>query len=138
MSFDPFTAGFDLAKTVLDKFFPDANEEMKNKFAQASQEITKEYDVVLAQLAINQEEAKSPHWFVAGGRPAAIWVCVLSLFYNGIGISIGSWIAMAFGLSPLPIVDSAAQNALLMALLGVGGMRSLEKLRGVDTKRVGK
>jgi hypothetical protein len=138
MSIDPFTAGFDLIKTGLDKFFPDANEELRGKLSAAAAEINNNYQLQLSQLSINNEEAKSPHWFVAAGRPAAIWVGVLSLAYSGIGISLLTWVATCFGLPPLPIIDVATQSNLLYALLGVGGLRTAEKLKGVQTTRVGK
>lgn len=138
MSIDPFTAGFDLIKTGLDKFFPDANEELRGKLSAAAAEINNNYQLQLSQLSINNEEAKSPHWFVAAGRPAAIWVGVLSLAYSGIGVSLMTWVATCFGLPPLPIIDVATQSNLLYALLGVGGLRTAEKLKGVQTTRVGK
>lgn len=138
MAFDPFTAGFDLIKTGLDKFFPDANEELRGKLTAAAAEINNDYQIQIGQLAINTEEAKSPHWFVAAGRPAAIWVGVLSLAYSGIGISLMTWVAVCFGLPPLPIIDVATQSNLLYALLGVGGLRTAEKIKGVQTTRVGK
>lgn len=138
MAFDPFTAGFDLIKTGLDKFFPDANEELRGKLNAAAAEINNDYQLQIGQISINQEEAKSPHWFVAAGRPAAIWVGVLSLAYSGIGVSLMTWVAVCFGLPPLPIVDVATQSNLLYALLGVGGLRTAEKLKGVQTTRVGR
>lgn len=138
MSFDPFTAGFDLAKTVLNKFFPDAGESEKRKFEQAAREIEQEYSLILAQVKVNEEEAKSQSVFVAGARPAAMWVCVLTLAYSGIGVSFMGWVAMAFGLPPLPIVDSTTTNAILMGLLGLGSMRSFDKIKGVNTTAIGK
>lgn len=76
-------------------------------------------------------------FYIAGVRPAAMWVCVASLAYSGIGISILSWISSIFGMPPLPIMDITTQNNLLTALLGLGGMRSLEKIKDVATKKIG-
>ena len=100
MSLDPITAVSDLIKTGLDKFFPDANMELKGKLDQAAAEISNDVQLTIGQLDINKIEAASPHWFVAAGRPAAIWVGVLSLFYSGIGVSFISWVAICFGLPP--------------------------------------
>lgn len=135
---DAIAAGSKLIDDVVTRIWPDATEIEKAKLAQVSSEIQNQYNVVLGQLAINQEEAKSSNWFVAGGRPAAIWVGVLSLAYSGIGISLMTWIAACFGLPPLPIVDPTTQTNLLYALLGIGGLRTIDKLKGVDTKKVGK
>ncbi len=135
---DAITAGSNMVSAIVTRIWPDATEIEKAKLTQATQEIQNEYAVILGQLAINTEEAKSPHWFVAAGRPAAIWVGVLSLAYSGIGVSLMTWIAVCFGLPPLPIIDVATQSNLLYALLGVGGLRTAEKLKSVQTTRVGK
>jgi len=138
MAFDPFTAGFDLIKTGLDKFFPDANEELKGKLAQAAAEINNEYQVTIAQLKVNEVEAASPSVFVAGARPAAMWVGVITLFYSGIGISLLSWVAIAFGLPIPPVIDPTTSTNILMGLLGLGGLRTVDKLKNVDTKKIGR
>jgi hypothetical protein len=138
MAFDPFTAGFDLIKTGLDKIFPDANEELKGKLAVAAAEINNEYQLQIGQLEINKIEANSTDWKVSGARPAAMWVGVMTLFYNGIGISLLSWISLCFGLPPLPIIPDTGAITALFALLGIGGLRSYDKSKGTDTKRVGK
>jgi hypothetical protein len=135
---DAIAAGSKLVDDVVTRIWPDATEIEKAKLAQAAQEINNQYALVIGQLDINKVEAASPHWFVAGGRPAAIWVGVLSLLYSGVGVSLLSWIALCAGLPvPPPFTDTTA-NTILMGLLGLGGMRTAEKLKGVETKKVGK
>jgi hypothetical protein len=136
MSFDPFTAGFDLIKTGLDKFFPDANEELKGKLDQAAAQIANEYALTLGQLKINEAEAQNPSFFVAGARPAVMWVGVITLLYSGIGISFLSWLGAIFGWPPFPLVDPTTSNNILMGLLGLGGMRTVEKIKGVATNGI--
>ena len=138
MSLDPFSAGFDLVKTALDKFFPDADTELKGKLAQAAAEIDHEFQLQLKQIENNVEEAKHPSIFVAGARPAAMWVGVISLLYSGIGVSMLSWIATCFNLPPFPAVDTEAANSILFGLLGLGTMRTVEKVKGVATTKVKK
>lgn len=138
MSFDPFSAGFDLVKTALDKFFPDATEEMKEKFVLANQEVANEMAAKLKQLDINAEEAKHPSVFVAGARPAAMWVGVATLLYSGIISNLISWVAMCFGLPVLPVIDVTTQNNILMGLLGLGAARTVEKINKVETKGIKK
>jgi hypothetical protein len=135
---DAIIAGSKLVDDVVTRIWPDATEIEKAKLAQAAQEINNQYALVIGQLDINKVEAASPNWFVAGGRPAAIWVGVLSLLYSGIGVSFLSWIALCFGLPVLPPFTDSTANAILMGLLGLGGMRTAEKLKGVETKNVGK
>ena len=133
---DAIVAGSKLIDDIVTRIWPDATEIEKAKLAQATQEIQSQYAIVLGQLDINKIEASSPHWFVAGGRPAAIWVGVISLFYSGVGVSLLSWIAVCFGLPVLPPFTDSTANTILMGLLGLGGMRTAEKLKGVETKRV--
>lgn len=135
MALDPFTAGFDLIKTGLDKFFPDADTELKGKLEAAAREIDNNYQIQLQQILVNNEEAKHPSLFVAGARPAAMWVGVFTLAYSGVFVSLLSWMATCFGLPTLPVVDTVAQENILYGLLGLGAFRTAEKLKNVSTKR---
>jgi Holin of 3TMs, for gene-transfer release len=131
---DAIAAGSNLITTIANKIAPDANIEEQGKITAALTEMQNQYALILAQLKINEVEAANPHWFVAAARPAAMWVGVLSLFYSGLGISLLSWIASCFGLPPLQPIDSGVSTDILMGLLGLGGMRTYEKTKGVDTK----
>ncbi|MCX6733078.1 MAG: hypothetical protein NTV98_06080 [Candidatus Roizmanbacteria bacterium] len=75
--------------------------------------------------------------FLAGARPAAMWVGVISLLYSGIGISLLSWIALIFGLPTVPAFSDATAENILYGLLGLGGMRTVEKLKSVQTNKIG-
>lgn len=130
-------AGSNLISKILDKIAPDADFKEKNRITMALTEMQTEYNVILSQIDVNKEEAKNPHFFVAGARPAALWVCVASLAYSSIGVSFMTWLAACFGLPPLPIVDSTATDAILYGLLGLGGLRTIDKYNGVDTKILG-
>ena len=134
MSFDPFTAGFDLVKTGLDKFFPDANAELQGKLNAAAAQISNEFALQVGQLKINEVEAASSNFFVAGARPAIMWICAITLLYSGVGISFLTWVGAFWGWPPLPIVDAATTNNVLMGLLGLGTMRTVEKINGVARK----
>jgi len=135
---DAITAVSNLAKDIVDRVWPDATIIEKAKIDQVAKQMEIEYSSVLAQLKINEVEAASPHWFVAAARPAAMWVGVLSLFYSGLGVAIFTWVAGCFGLPPFPIIDPTAANNILMGLLGLGAARSVEKIKGVDTKKIGR
>ena len=134
---DAIAAGAKLVDGVVNRVWPDATEVEKAKVQQATQEIQNGYNLLIGQIQVNAEEAKNPSVFVAGARPAAIWVGVFSLLYSGIGVSFMGWIAACFGLPPIPVVDTSTQNTILMGLLGLGGMRTAEKLKGVETKKIG-
>jgi hypothetical protein len=94
--------------------------------------------ITTAQSDINKVEAASPSVFVAGPRPAIMWVCALALFFQYIVrplIGVG-FIVTGKPLSvPLPGLDDTLWQ-LMFGLLGLGAMRSYDKVKGVDTRAV--
>ena len=131
---DAALAGFKgLIQPILDKAFPDANEKLQAE-TQATQAFTQ---IVLTQIAVNLKEAESPKLFIAGWRPAVGWICMISLGYSVIGVSILNWILAMVSAhtgvhtEPLPIPDTTIMLELLLALLGVGTLRTYEKIQGV-------
>jgi hypothetical protein len=133
MALDPFTAGFDLIKTGLDKFFPDADLELKGKLEAAASEINNNYQLQLSQLEINKVEAGSTSIFVSGWRPAIGWVCGVSLLYAALVEPIARFVAtVLFTYTGLfPIINTELTLQILLGLLGLAGMRSFEKSKGV-------
>ena len=133
MALDPFTAGFDLIKTGLDKFFPDADTELKGKLAEAASEINNSYQLQLSQLEINKVEASSVNWFVSSWRPFIGWICGVSLLYAALVEPIARFIAtVLFTYTGLfPIINTELTLQILLGLLGLAGMRSYEKSKGV-------
>ena len=88
--------------------------------------------VMSAQSKINEIEAASPSVFVAGWRPFIGWICGLGIFYQFVGHPLFIWIiAIAhLQISP-PILDTEGLLGLVLAMLGVGTLRSYEKIKGV-------
>lgn len=86
-----------------------------------------------AQMEINRAEAASGHLFVAGWRPAVGWICAAGCGWNWIGLPIGMFVAAALG-RPLSVspLDLSEMLPLLLGLLGLGGLRTVEKLQGVS------
>jgi hypothetical protein len=86
-----------------------------------------------AQTDINLIEAQSPKLFVSGWRPAVGWLCVIGLFVQYLIYPLALWILPIIGHSEikLPVIDISDLYPLLFALLGVGGMRTFEKVKGV-------
>ncbi|MGW8177366.1 MAG: 3TM-type holin [bacterium] len=89
-----------------------------------------------AQLAVNQAEAQSSSTFKGGWRPAVGWVCVLGLAYTYLLRPTFPWLLTVLGVSapPLPEIDVFDLLVLVTGMLGLGGMRSFEKSRGVAAK----
>ena len=131
---DAINSVANLASTVVERIYPDATVVEKAKLDRIAAEISNEFNLVLGQLEINKVEAASSSIFIAGARPAAMWVGVITLFY--IGGSLLNWLALCFNLPPFPPVLNSASTDILMGLLGLGGLRTFDKLKGIDTKSI--
>ena len=85
------------------------------------------------QIDINKEEAKSSNWFVAGWRPYIGWIGGTALAYTFILSPIIQWGCKIYGLdiTPPEIKTDMLFN-LVLALLGLGGMRTFEKTKKVQ------
>ncbi len=91
----------------------------------------------LAQISVNEEEAKSTNWFVAGWRPFVGWVCGLGLAYVSVIEPIIRFVAkVGFGYaSAFPVIDTNLTMQVLLGMLGMGAMRTVEKHQGVEGNR---
>lgn len=95
---------------------------------------------VQGQLEINKAEAQSPNWFTAGWRPAVGWVCVTALAWSYVGQPFVTFLLAAFrvNFNPalLPKLDTQTLIfGLLVPLLGIAGMRTIEKVSGTEDNR---
>jgi Holin of 3TMs, for gene-transfer release len=127
MSLDPVTGVLDLANTVVKTIWPD-------KSAQEQQQLAGAIAMVQGQLEINKAEAVSPSVFVAGWRPFIGWVCGTACAWNWIGLSLAkfiaiTWFAKTINLNP---ADVSEMMPVLMGMLGLGGLRTYEKVKGVS------
>jgi hypothetical protein len=139
MSFDPITAGMDLAGKVIDKIFPDPAQRDAAKLAMLKQQQDGEFkqmdidfQLQLEQIKVDAVEASNASVFVSGWRPGCGWVGVAGLAYTFIGQPLLAWGAVTFGKPIPPVVDTALLMQLVFALLGLGGLRSFEKIKGVS------
>ena len=97
-----------------------------------SQELSAEVRIALAQIKLNTQEAAHSSIFVAGWRPFVGWTCAFALAFNFL---IFPWLP-AFGLVVEPL-DLSTMMPVLLGMLGIGGLRSWEKLNGLG-KGMGK
>ena len=119
------------ATKLIGKFVRD-----KDKAAQLSHDIATmaekhAQELALAQIKLNTEEAKG-NWFQSSWRPLVGWICALSL---GINFMVAP-ICSGFGIT-IPQADLSVMMPLLLGMLGIGGLRSLDKIKKVDTKSNG-
>ena len=84
------------------------------------------------QAMANIEEAKHKSVFVAGWRPAIGWVCAVGLGYQFLILPFAGLINAYYALpAELPAIEAAELTTLVMALLGLGGLRTFEKSKGI-------
>ena len=122
----------EIGAKLLDKIIPD-----KDARAKAQEELLKtandqEFQLALAQIEVNKEEAKSESLFKSGWRPAIGWTCTLGLIYNFVLYPFLLWLVAVTGSSilPPPLVSDILME-LVFALLGLGGLRTYEKVKGI-------
>jgi len=114
----------DLATTVIGKIWPD-------KSAQEQQQLAAAVAMVQGQLDINKVEAANPSIFTSGWRPAVGWVCALALLYQYLLkplIAFG-FFASGHPIPPMPGIDDNLWQ-LMLGMLGMGGLRTFEKVKG--------
>lgn len=89
----------------------------------------------MAQISVNTEEAKSSSLFVSGWRPAVGWVCGFGLLYVSVLLPIMEFVAKMNGYTgTFPQVDTSITMQVLFGMLGLSGMRTYEKTKGVAAK----
>ena len=113
---------------LLDKFIPDADQKAKLAHDIATMSEKHAQEIALAQIKVNEAEAKG-NWFQSSWRPATAWVCVLGFLVN----FLVSPLCAGFGII-IPQADTATMLPVLMGMLGLGTMRTVERLKGKDRK----
>jgi len=118
---------------LLDKFVEDKDQ--KNKLAHELATMADRHAQELAkgQLAVNAEEAKSRNVFVSGWRPFVGWSCGLALFAHFLIFPTADVVTAYMGIEAVayPSFDMDSLMTVLLGMLGLGGMRSFEKSKGL-------
>lgn len=120
----------EVGKTILDRFIPDPAQK-----AQAEMELFKmaadgELKQVIAQLEINAKEAAHPSIFVAGWRPFFGWAGGVGFIYATVLQPLLSWGAAVKGWPAPPTLNLDLMWVVITGMLGIGGLRSIEKVKG--------
>jgi hypothetical protein len=132
-----FIALIPAISALLDKLIPDplARENAKLELLKAEHESDLEtlrlaLSADQAQAEINKTEAASSEIFIAGWRPFIGWVCGVAFAYHFIVQPLLAFaINNAGGEARLPAFDMDALFTVLMGMLGLGGLRTLEKIK---------
>lgn len=125
---------------ILGRFFPSKEKAQEFKATMEQELLKQEGEITKAALAsqaaqidVNKTEAASGSIFIAGWRPFIGWVCGSALVVQYIASPLLPWLGAVAGfeLPPIPSLDDSLWQ-LMAGLLGLGGMRTFEKMKGVD------
>ena len=125
-----------LVGPIVNKFvdrIPDGNERARAKESLERELVDAANSVMLAQTEINKAEAAHKSIFVAGWRPFIGWVCGVGIAWSMVVQPVAQWAMIAWGDgTELPTIDTSYLMELVTAMLGMSGLRTFEKLRGVS------
>lgn len=122
---------------ILDKIIPDPAAKAQAqldvlKLQQAGEfkEIDAQLQIAQGQIDINKAEATTD-LFRGGWRPAVGWVCTFALFCQYFAVPCMTWASNIWGIPSPPKLDLSDLLGLLMGMLGLGTLRTVDKIKGV-------
>jgi len=133
---DPITAISGLVSTIVSRIWPDKTQSDREAFMF---ELTKELNqtqLLTKQDDINVQEAANPNLFVSGWRPMIGWICGAAFLWQYVVEPMVTYGCAITGhpVPTLPVINSGDMMTVLLGLLGLGGMRSWEKINNVQNK----
>ena len=135
MALDAVTALFEIGGKVLDRVFPDPTQQAAARLELLKLQQSGELTQIAGQMEINKVEAASSSVFVSGWRPAIGWICGAGFAVQFVIGPLAEWGSALYG-HPVkfPTMDTGTMMPLLLGMLGLGGMRTAEKMQGVASK----
>lgn len=127
--------GLQIGSQLIERLWPNPAEAAAAKLKLYELEKTGELQQILAQAEINKVEAASQSIWVAGWRPFVGWVCGLAFFYKFVFAPLVVLILAGFGvIITLPVLDFTEMSTILLGMLGIGGLRTIEKIKNVSAQ----
>lgn len=124
------------ATQLLDKFIEDKDQKMALAHEISTMAERHAQELAKGQLEVNKMEAASSSMFVAGWRPAVGWICALGFLSNFILIPMANFgLALASVDIQIPMIDTTQMMPVLMGMLGLGTLRTVEKVRKVSREQ---
>ena len=118
---------------LLDKFVEDKDQKARLAHDIATMAEKHAHEAAMAQVEVNKAEAGHRSIFVAGWRPFIGWTCGVALAYHFIFAPLilfgATWAGAT--IPDLPVFDMDSLMTVLLGMLGLGGMRSFEKAKGL-------
>ena len=117
---------------LLDKFIEDKDQKARLAHDLATMADQHAQELAKGQLAINLAESKHKSLFVSGWRPALGWVAVMGMAGNYITIPFTNFILALLEIDiTIPLIPMETMMPIVMGMLGLGGLRTFEKHKGV-------
>jgi hypothetical protein len=118
---------------LLGRFIPDETERQKLAHEIATLTQKQAHEIALAQIEVNKIEAASNSIFKSGWRPFIGWVCGTAFAYHFVLQPVLIFVMTYAGhpVPALPEFDMASLMTVLGGLLGLGGLRTFEKYKGI-------
>lgn len=123
---------FEIGKTLIDRWMPDPEKKREAEMELVRMAADGELKQVIAQLEINAREATHPSIFVAGWRPFFGWAGGAGFVYATILQPLLAWVASIKGWPVPPTLNLDLLWVVVTGLLGIGGLRSVEKIKGAS------
>jgi hypothetical protein len=135
MALDPVSALLDIGGKVLDRVFPDPAQQSAARLELLKLQQSGELTQIAGQMEINKVEAASSSVFVSGWRPAIGWICGAGFAVQFVIGPLAEWGSALYG-HPVkfPQMDTGTMMPLLLGMLGLGGLRTAEKLADKASK----
>jgi len=141
MSLDPISAVLDIGGKLIDRLWPDpvqaATAKLEMFKAQQAGEFKAQeqiFELAKGQIDVNKVEASSTSNFVSGWRPFIGWVCGFGLVYSFIGQPLLAWGSLIWNFALPPTLDLGTLLTILGGMLGLGSLRTVEKINKVANK----
>ena len=121
---------------LLDKFIEDKDQKARLAHEIATMAEKHGHEAAMAQVEVNKAEAQHRSIFVAGWRPFIGWTCGIALAYHFVLSPILAFVLVLAGIdTPMPVFEFSQLSTILMGMLGLGGLRSYEKMKGVQREK---
>jgi hypothetical protein len=128
----PVLSILEIGAKLLDKVIPDkdAREKAQAELIKAAQD--QDFQLALAQIKVNEEEAKSDNIYKSGWRPSIGWTCSVAFGLHFVLFPIINFVLVALEYKEVVIsFDMTTLMTVLGGLLGIGGLRTYEKVKGI-------
>lgn len=135
MALDPVTGVLEIGGKLIDRLWPDPEKADAAKLELFKLNQSGELAILAGQMKINEAEATHASVFVSGWRPFIGWVCGSACAWNWIGLPIAKMALAVFGIQiALDSADLTEMLPVLVGMLGIGTLRTVEKINKVASK----